>query len=130
MSLGEWVKSNADYGRRLVDSGIEGARHGQDDFLDGEPLVPFLGESVKGALVPAAIGACVGVLVGYPICRRKSTSTSVTLAYGLLGCAIGLGAGFAWKSRHLSASVAGNAMKNIGKVRDEHWLSKNPINYA
>jgi hypothetical protein len=36
----------------------------------------------------------------------------------------------AWKSRHLSASVAGAAMKNIGKVRDEQWLSKNPINYA
>jgi hypothetical protein len=130
MSLGEWVKSNAEYGRRLVGSGIEGARAGQEEFLDGEPLAPFLGESVKGALVPAAIGACVGVLVGYPICRKKSASTSVTLAYGLLGCVVGLGAGFAWKSRHLSASVASNALKNIGKVRDEQWLTKHPIDYA
>jgi len=48
----------------------------------------------------------------------------------LLGCAIGLGAGFAWNSRHLSASVAENALKNIGKVRDERWLTKNPVNYA
>ena len=74
------------------------------------------------------MGACVGVLVGYPICRKKSPS--VTLAYGLLGCAIGLASGVAWKSRHLSKSVAGGAMKNIGKVRDEQWLSKHPINYA
>jgi hypothetical protein len=36
----------------------------------------------------------------------------------------------AWKSRHLSASVAGSAMKNIGKVRDQQWLTKHPIDYA
>jgi hypothetical protein len=124
------VKSNVDYGCRLVNSGIEGAREGQEDFLDGKPLAPFLGESVKGALVPAAIGACVGALVAYPIYRRKSSPTTATLAFGLLGCAIGLTTGMAWKSRHLSASVASNAMKNIGKVRDEQWLSKHPIDYA
>jgi hypothetical protein len=128
MSLGEWVKTNADYGRRLVGSGIEGARSGQDEFLGGEPLAPFLGESVKGSLLPAVVGACVGVMVGYPISRRKSPA--VTWAYGLLGCAIGLTTGMAWKSRHLGASVASGALKNIGKVRDEQWLSKHPINYA
>ncbi len=128
MDLGGWVKSNVEYGRRLVDSGIEGARSGQDEFLNGEPLAPFLGESVRGALAPAALGACVGVLVGYPICRRKSPTA--TWAYGLMGCAIGLAAGVAWKSRHLSASVAGSALKNIDRVRDEQWLSKHPINYA
>jgi hypothetical protein len=128
MALGEWVKSNVDYGRRLVGSGIEGARTGQEEFLDGEPLVPYLGESVKGALLPAAVGACVGMLVGYPISRRKSSS--VTWAYCLLGCAIGLTTGMAWKNRHLGASVASGAWKNIGKVRDENWLVKHPINYA
>jgi hypothetical protein len=128
MDLGKWVKSNVDYGRRLVDSGIDGARTGQEEFLDGKPLTPFLGESVKSALVPAAIGVCVGVLAGYPIWKKKSTG--VTVAYGLLGGAIGLTTGLAWKSRHLSASVAGSAMRNIGKVRDEEWLSKHPIDYA
>ena len=128
MELGEWVKSNVDYGRRLVDSGIQGARSGQSEFLNGEPLAPYLGDSVKGALIPAVVGACVGVIVGYPISRRKTPA--VTLAYGLLGCVVGLGAGFAWKSRHLSASAASGAMKNISKVRDEQWLTKNPVNYA
>ena len=128
MGVGEWVKSNVDYGRRLVDSGIEGARSGQDEFLDGKPLTPFLGESVKGALVPAAIGACVGLLAGYPLWRKKSAP--VSLAYGLLGGALGFTTGLAWKSRHLSASVAGNALKNMGKVRDEQWLTKHPIDYA
>jgi hypothetical protein len=128
MELGEWVKTNVDYGRRLVDSGIDGARSGQEEFLDGKPLTPYLGESVKGALVPAAIGVCVGVLAGYPIWKKKSTALS--LVYGLLGGAIGLTTGLAWNSRHLSASVAEGAWKNISKVRDEEWLNKHPIDYA
>jgi len=47
-----------------------------------------------------------------------------------MGCAIGLASGMAWKSRHLGASVAEGAMKNIGRVRDEQWLTRHPINYA
>ena len=66
MELGEWVKSNVDYGKRLVGSGFEGARSGQEEFFNGEPLGPFLGESVKGSLAPAAIGACVGALAASP----------------------------------------------------------------
>jgi hypothetical protein len=128
MDVGEWVKSNISYGRRLVDSGIEGARTGEEEFLDGRPLAPFLGESVKSALVPAAIGACVGGLAAYTISKRKSSM--VALAYGLLGGVIGLTGGMAWESRHLSASVAGGALRKIGRVRDEQWLAKNPINYA
>ncbi len=128
MSLGKWVKSNVDYGRRLVDSGIEGARSGQEEFFDGKPVTPFLEEAVKGALVPAAIGATLGLVISYPLCRQKSKSA--IFAFGLLGCAIGLGAGLAWESRELSASVAGNAMKKMGRVRDDQWLSKHPIDYA
>src|SRR5664279_573939 len=128
MSLGEWVKTNVDYGRRLVDSGIEGARDGQEEFFEGQSVAPFLEDVAKGAIVPAAIGAALGLVISYPLCRQKSKTA--IFAYGLLGCAIGLGAGLAWESRELSASVAGNAMKKIGKVRDEQWLSKHPIDYA
>jgi hypothetical protein len=130
MDVKDWVKSNVDYGRKLVDSGIEGARSGQDEFLNGEPLAPFLGESVKASIAPAAIGACVGALVAYPFYRKKSSTATATIAYGLLGCVVGLTAGMAWKSRHLSASVASGAMRNMGKVRDEKWLNQHPINYA
>jgi hypothetical protein len=52
------------------------------------------------------------------------------LAYGLLGGAIGFGAAVVGESRCLTASIAGGALKNIGRVRDEHWLSKHPIDYA
>jgi len=128
MHLCEWSKSSADYGRKLFDSGIEGARSGREAFLNGEPLTPFLAESVRRALKPAALGAYLGLLGSYPGCRRKSIGR--TLAYGLLGGAIGLGAGVAWESRRLTVSAAGGALRNIGRVRDEHWLTKHPINYA
>jgi len=128
MDLHEWSRTNADYGRELLHSGIEGVRSGREEFLHGESLAPFLGESVRSALRPAALGACLGVLGSYSGSRGKSVTRA--LAYGLLGCAIGLGAGIVWETRRLTASAAGGALKNIGKVRDEHWLTKHPIDYA
>lgn len=128
MNLREWSKSSADYGRDILSSGIEGARSGREAFLDGESLTPYLSESVRGALRPAVLGACIGMLSSYPGHREKSLGRA--LAFGLLGGAIGLGAGVIWESRHLTASAACSAMKNIGRVRDEHWLTRHPIDYA
>jgi len=128
MDLSKWSKSNAEYGRELLHSGIEGVRSGREAFLNGKSLTPFLNESVRGALKPAVLGACLGVLGSCPGSRQKSISRA--LAYGLLGGAIGLGAGVAWESRRLTASAAGCALRNIGRVRDEHWLNKHPIDYA
>jgi hypothetical protein len=128
MDLRKWSKSSTEYGRELLHSGIEGARSGREAFLNGESLTPFLGESVRSALKPAALGACIGILGSYPGYRDKSVSRR--LAYGLLGGAFGLGVGVAWESRRLSASVAGGALKGIERVRDEHWLTKHPIDYA
>ena len=117
MDLCKWSKSNADYGRRLVDSGISGARSGQEAFFNGESLTPFISESVQSALKPAAVGAGIGVLGSYPGSRQKSIARA--LVFGLLGGAIGLGVGLAWESRRFTASVAGSALKNMGRVRDE-----------
>ncbi len=128
MDLRKWSKSNADYGRRLLDSGIEGARSGREAFLNGESLTPFLGESVRSAVKHAVVGACIGVLGSYPGCRQKSIAR--TLAFGLLGGALGLCAGLAWESRRLTASATGAALRSIGKVRDERWLARHPIDYA
>lgn len=128
MDLRKWSKSNGDYGRELLHSGIEGARSGREAFLNGESLTPFLSESVRSALKPAALGACLGVLGSCPGSREKSIGRA--LAYGLLGGVIGFGAGVAWESRHLTSSAACGALRNIGKVRDEHWLTKHPIDYA
>jgi hypothetical protein len=50
--------------------------------------------------------------------------------FGLLGGAVGLGMGIAWQSRGLTACAAKGAWRNIGRVRDEHWLETHPIDYA
>ena len=127
MSLQTWLKSNSDYSRKLVHSAVEGAHTGEGEFLRGEPLVPFLNESARHALAPAVIGAFLGALSTYSGNQRRP---SKTLALGLLGCAIGFGAAFAWESRRLGVSVARAAWKKIGDARDAHWLEENPIDYA
>ena len=94
--------------------------------MHGEPLAPFLGESLRDAWKPAVLGACLGLLSSIP--TRRSAARAV--ACGLIGGAIGFSAGVAWKSRRLSASVVSGAVKNIRKVRNEHWLETHPIDYA
>ena len=128
MDIRKWSKVNAEYGRELFHSGIEGARSGGEAFLSGDSPAPLLSESVRSALKPAVLGACLGVLGSRPGSGEKSVSRA--LAYGLLGGVLGFGAAVVWESRCLAASVAGGALKNIGKVRDEHWLTKHPIDYA
>ena len=128
MNLKEWSKSSADYSRKLVDSAVHGARTGEGKFLKEESLVPFLNESARRALMPAVVGACLGILHGYLGNERRSTSR--TLADGLLGGAIGFGAGMIWENRELTTSVVSSAWESIGKVRDERWFEKNAIDYA
>src|SRR5271165_5248420 len=107
MNVREWSKSSVDYGRKLVDSAVEGARTGEDRFLKEAPLVPYLTKSARQALAPASIGACLGVLGGYLADRRRSPARAI--AGGLLGGAIGFGAGMIWQNREFTASVVSGA---------------------
>ena len=128
MNQPEWSKSDIDYGRKLLNSGLEGARSGREAFLNGKPLNPFLGESVRNALKPAAFGLCIGVLGSYR--KNRHSSAGRVFVYGLVGSAIGFATSVVWESYRLAASVASGALRNIGKVRDEHWLERYPIDYA
>ena len=127
MNFREWSQSEVEYGRKVLHSGLAGARTGRETFLNGRPLTPFVSEAVRNASVPAAIGALVGVLARQP---RDRQCACKTIVFGLLGGTIGLSIGMVWQSRDLTASVAGAALRSIGKVRDEHWLERNPIDYA
>ncbi len=117
-----------DYGRRLVHSGLQGARNAQEQFLEREQLKPYLNESAQAALTPALIGACVGVIGSRP--RSRNNSPARVLAFAMFGCLLGFTVGLAWESRRLTASLMCGARKGIGKVRDEHWLENHPIDYA
>lgn len=128
MNFVEWSKSEVDYGRKLVNSAVEGAREGEDAFLQERPLAPYLSESARQALGPAVVGAALGLLGGYLRNGRRSPARS--LASGLLGGAIGLGVGIIWDSRQFTESIALGALNAVNKTRDEHWFEKNPIDYA
>jgi hypothetical protein len=128
MTFSEWTKSNADYGRKLLESGLQGARSGEEEFFNGEPMTPFLTESARHAVTAAALGASIGLLGGISGVRQRCATRAIVC--GFLGAVIGFSAGAVWQGRHLGASVVSNALKNITRVRDEHWFEKNPIDYA
>jgi len=127
MNLHEWSQSEVEYGRKVLHSGLAGARTGRETFLNGKPLSPFLSEAARSASLAAATGALIGVLVSQ---RRNRESACKSMVLGFLGWTIGLGLGMAWQSRGLTACVTGAALENIGRVRDEHWLQRHPIDYA
>jgi hypothetical protein len=127
MSVQTWLKSNANYSRKLVHSAAEGAHLGEEAFLHGERLGPFLRVVAHDAVRPAAVGALVGFVSSLVEGRRHPVRT---LAFGLMGGAIGFGASLAWKSRPLTISIVNGARKELEKVRDQHWFEQNPIDYA
>jgi hypothetical protein len=133
MSLHQWFGSNVEYARKLASSGLEGAGRGREEFLQGEPVGPFLTEAARQAVGPAVAGACLGAL-GAGLGRRhpggNCKSAGRTLAFGLLGGVIGFGAGLAWRTQGLAANIARRSLENTRPVRDERWLERNPINYA
>ena len=107
-----------------MNSGLQGARSAEQQFLQREPLKPYLGESARAALSPALVGACVGVIGSRTGARNNSPVRMV--AFATVGWLLGFTVGLAWESRRLTASLVYGARKGINKVRDEHWLETHP----
>jgi|SRR5215471_19342537 len=128
MGLREWSINEVEYGRKVLDSGVEGALSGREKFLDGRPLSEFLSGWFEDAWKPAVLGAAIGVLGSCPASRQRSLAK--TVAFGLLGGMVGFAAGVAWDSRELTKSAVSAALKNMGRVRDERWFEMHPIDYA
>ena len=128
MTSENWLRSNVRYGRKLVSSGIEGASAGRAQFLAGRSVGLFLAQAVRDAVPAAAAGIVAGALGGY--LARRSRSWNRALFYSLAGGVIGFGAGFTWKTRSLAAEATRGALRSMDNVRDEHWLERNPIDYA
>jgi hypothetical protein len=116
------------YGRTLVKSGVSGMRSGRESHLHGQPLSEVLTQSARASLSLATIGALVGLL-RLCVSGRRSRIPK-TIAWSAVGGAIGFCTGFAWKTRELTASMGRGSLKQMGAVRDEHWLERHPIDYA
>jgi hypothetical protein len=128
MTVQQWIESEVNYGRKVLDAGLEGTRSGREAFLNGRSLTPILRQSFGKALLPAAIGACIGSVGSGAVYRRGSVSRILRSA--LMGAAAGFFLAIAWENRDLTASALSGALKKIGKVRDEHWFERHPIDYA
>src|SRR5207245_11420128 len=119
MDLRKLSQSEVEYGRKVLNSGLAAARSGQEAFLHGKPLTPFLGKVVRHASTPAALGAVFGILSSlpgeHPRCAKRA------LAFGVVGWSIGLDMVIVWHSRELTACAADADLRNVGGVRDESW---------
>jgi hypothetical protein len=115
------------YGRRLVKAGISGIRTGRENF-DPQRASALVSNSAEESLKLAVVGACLGVLPAFLVRRRSRLASA--LVFGAAGSALGFCAGFSWKTRKLTSSLAHSAVREVRRVKDEHWLDKNPIDYA
>jgi len=129
MKTFEWFGSNFDYGRDLVNSGVQGARTAGQSSLGEAPVSSVLVDAVRRAWAPAAVGAYVGAL-GASLGHRRKPNYGAIAGAGLLGAAIGIVTGMAWGTRHLTGDMARGAIRKIDATRDAHWLEKNPIPYG
>jgi len=116
------------YGRKLVNAGITGFRNGHDRARGDQSLSAVAANAAQGSLGFALLGACVGLLGSCLVSRRKRVSDAIALA--TLGSAIGFAAGFGWKTRSVASNVLNSTANEVRRVRDEHWLELNPIDYA
>ena len=121
-----WLKSELEYGRDLIHSGVEGARSAREHALATEPVGAILARSARASLPWAAIGASVGFV--YSARKHESIRNGVLL--GVLGAVIGVGTSVAFSTRQLTGEIVHGAVQNTKTVRDAHWLAKHPIDYA
>jgi hypothetical protein len=128
MKPDETVRNRFDYAKDLVESGVSGLRSGRDSHLNGQPLSTVLSQSARRSLAMALIGASAGLLELSSKNRRNRAAKAVALA--VVGSAIGFLAGLAWQTRGLTGNMLRSASKQVGAVRDEQWLERNPIDYA
>ena len=71
-NMGNWLKSEMEYGRDLADSGWQGARTAWDTVLQTEPVSKLLSRSVRASWAPTAMGIGVGALCALLVQRRKA----------------------------------------------------------
>ena len=128
MNHSQAATSRVRYSRKLVNAGITGIRHGQDSARGDQPLSAIAADAALGSLGLAVAGACLGLLSSCLMPRRNRLPNVIAL--GTLGSAVGFFAGFTWKTRNVTSSVAQSTARELRKVRDQRWLELNPIDYA
>ncbi len=100
---------------------------GHEEF-DPEKASSLVNRATEDSLKLAVLGTCVGVLPAVLLARRSRMSKAIL--FGVTGSVAGFLAGFSWKTRTLTSTLARSAMHEVRRAKDEHWLETNPIDYA
>jgi hypothetical protein len=107
---------NKTYGRKLINAAITGISK-REARAGNEPPV----EVILKCLTVSALGTCA---------QTHVLKGRVRFSRTVLCAAAGFFAALAWNTRKVTGAMARSAAEEVGKVRDEHWLEMNPINYA
>ncbi|MGZ4815072.1 MAG: hypothetical protein ACXVZV_06675 [Terriglobales bacterium] len=111
------------YGYKLVGAGVSGLRIGEKDHND--IVASSIARSARKALLPAAATAAVAMLAFRSVQGRRDRWLRI------FGCsALAFSTAFGWTSRVITSDLLSSAAREVNKVRDQHWLELNPIDYA
>ena len=116
-----FVNDHIDYGRELLHAGLQGlhAKNGN------ATLKPEIVTAARASLISAAVGAGLAWLGCDLLKRRDLKAPAVITCSAFAFCAE-----FGWRTRAISSGLVSSAAKEVSKVRDQHWLQANPIDYA
>ncbi len=128
MSIKDAVKENIAYSKELIEAGIDGANSARKEVLEAEETTDLVATAAQESWQPATIGVLAGAICGVLADDRKPVRGVIT--GGLLGAVLGFAGSFAWKTRPLTSSMLHGASKRMGTTRDQHWLTKHPVNYG
>lgn len=121
------LRSEFSYFGKLLGAGWKAATAVRTNAANETPQQEWA-RAAGTAWLPALVGAVVGVSA---VClTRKHKTTGDALIGALVGGAVGFSGGAAWSSREMTSSIVRDAAKNMGAVRDGHWLEKHPICYG
>jgi hypothetical protein len=129
MSLATWIKSEVEYTRDLADSGWNGARTAWETLSHEDQVGEVLFRTARNSVAPTVMGAGLGALCALMV-EKGRRNRPVAVALGLAGGFLGFAATVGWETRKLSSEVARGAMRQINSTRDEHWLTRHPINFG
>jgi len=97
--------------------------------------MPIQGAESRMTYCKDLVGAALdGLATVWPLQGAVSTSSAIGAAAGGLGAALltkrRVRSSRAWNSRSAIVSALRTAVKRVNAVRDGHWLSAHPIDYA
>ena len=119
--------TTVEYGRKLINAGVNGIRNGHTEFTPQKAHALVARSAAESAQIALA-GACLAVVPGCLLARRSRAANA--MLFGAVGSVLGFVAAFSWKTRSLSSSLAHSAAKEVRRAKDEHWLERNPVDYA